>query len=74
MLRPDGAHFFVCRELTTLSFGERSIDICGLFRGQLIRRLVDAGELQQNPREIVLRFVGQRRYGLNSLFEQTGHD
>ena len=74
MLRPDGAHLYVFRELTTLSLGERSIDICGFFRRQFISRLIDAGELQQNSREIVLRFIGQSRHGLNGLFKQTGHD
>lgn len=74
MLRPDGANFFVCRELTTFSFGERGIDIGGFFGSQFIGRLIDAGELQQNPREIVLRFLGQSRHRLNGLFKQTGHD
>jgi len=74
MLRPDGAHFFVCRELATLSLGQRSMDICGFFRCQFIWRLIDASELQQNPREIVLRFIGQSRHGLKGLFKQTGHD
>jgi hypothetical protein len=74
MLRPDGVNFFVCRELTTFSLGERSIDICGFFRRQFIRWLINAGELQENSREIVLRFIRQDRHGLDGLFKQTGHD
>jgi len=73
MLRPDGAYFFVCRELTTLGLGKRSIDVGGFLRRQFINRLIDAGELQQNPCEIVLRFVRQSRHRLNGLFKQTGH-
>jgi hypothetical protein len=50
------------------------MDISGFFRCQFIWRLIDASELQQNPREIVLRFIGQSRHGLKGLFKQTGHD
>src|SRR5450631_555250 len=44
-----------------------------LLRRELIRRLLYARELQENPRKFVLRLVGQRRHGFNSLFKQSGH-
>lgn len=69
MLRPDGADLFVCRELTSPGFGQRSIKISGFLRRELIGWLVYTCELQQNPREIVLRLVGQCGYGFNCLFE-----
>jgi len=73
MLRPDGADFFIRRELPLRGFGQRSIKIGGFFRRELIGWLVHARELQENPREIVLRLIGQSGYGLNGLFEQAGH-
>lgn len=73
MLRPDGADLFVCRKFTSRGFGQRSVKVRGFFRRQLIRWLVDARELQENPREIVLHLVRQGGYGFNSLFEQSGH-
>ena len=73
MLRPDGTDLFVCRKFTPRCFGERSIKIRGFLRRKLIRWLIYACELQENPREIVLHLVGQGGYGFNSLFEQPGH-
>ncbi len=74
MLRPDGADLFVCRKLTTLSFSQRSAYVRCLLWGQFIRWLFDAGELQQNSREIVLRLIRQNRHGLDGLFKQAGHE
>jgi hypothetical protein len=73
MLRPDGADLFICRKFVSPGLGQRSITVRGFLRRELIRWLVHAGELQENPRQIVLRLVGQGGYGLNGLFEQTGH-
>ena len=73
MLRPNGADLFVRRELTLRGFGQRSIKVGGFVRRKLIGWLVDACELQQNSREIVLRLIGQSRDDFNGLFEQAGH-
>ena len=47
--------------------------IRGFLRRELIGWLIDACELQENPREIVLRLVGQGGHGFDSLFKQAGH-
>lgn len=73
MLRPDGADLFVCCKFTLRGFGQRSVKVHSLLRRKFIGRLVDACELQENPREIVLHLVGQGGYGFDSLFEQPSH-
>ena len=73
MLRPDGANLFLCRELASPGFGQRSVNIRGFLRRELIGWLIDACELQENSREIVLHLVGQGGDGFNGLFEQAGH-
>jgi hypothetical protein len=60
-------------ELATLGFGQGGVYIRFFFGRELIRRLLYARELQENPRKFVLRLVGQRRHGFNSLFKQSGH-
>jgi hypothetical protein len=67
MLRPDGADLFVCRKLALRGFGQRSIEIGGFLRREFIGRLVNACELQQNSREIVLRLIRQGGDGFNGL-------
>ena len=57
MLRPDGANLFLCRELASPSFGQRSVNIRGFLRRELIGWLIEARELQENPRKIVLRLI-----------------
>ena len=74
MLRPDGAHLFVCRELAPTGFGEGGVQISFFLWRQLIGRFGYSGELQENSGKIVLRLIGQSRHSLNSLFKQTGHD
>jgi hypothetical protein len=73
MLCPHGPDFFVRRELATLGFGQRGVQVSFFFGRELIRRLLDARELQEYPREFVLRVVRQSGHGLNGLFKQTGH-
>jgi len=57
MLGPHGADFFIRRELTTLSFTQRSVYLSFFLGREYIGRLLDARELQENPREIVLHVV-----------------
>ena len=73
MLCPHGADFFVRRELATLGFGQRGVYVSFFFGREFIGRLLYARELQEIPRKFVLRVVGQRRHGFNSLFKQSGH-
>src|SRR5713226_7397517 len=73
MLCPHGADFFVRRELATLGFGQGGVYVSFFFGRELIRRLLYARELQENPRKFVLRVVGQRRHGFDGLFKQSGH-
>jgi hypothetical protein len=73
MLRPHGADFFIRRELAALGFSQRSVDV-GFFLGrEHIGWLLDARELQENPREIVLHVVWQGGNGFNGLFKQSRH-
>lgn len=73
MLRPDGADLFIRRKLTLRGFGQRGIKVGGFFRREFIGWLVQARELQEDSREIVLSLIGQSGDGLDSLFEQAGH-
>jgi hypothetical protein len=57
MLGPHGADFFIRRELATLSFTQRSVYLSFFVGREYMGRLLDARELQQNPREIVLHVV-----------------
>jgi len=54
---PRGADFFIRREFATLSFTQRSVYLSFFLGREHIGRLLDACELQENPREIVLHVV-----------------
>jgi len=57
MLGPHGADFFIRREFAALSFTQRSVYLSFFLGREYIGRLLDARELQENPREIVLHVV-----------------
>ena len=71
ILRPNRAHFFVRREFTALGLGQRGVEIRFFLHRQRDRWLLDACELQENRRELVLHVVRQGRHG---LLEKTGHE
>src|ERR1700689_2531173 len=71
MFPPHGVDFFICRELAALGFSQRSVYVGFFLRRKHIGRLLDAGELQGNPREIGLHVVWEGRHGFNGLFQQT---
>ena len=73
MLCPHCADFFVRREFAALGFGQRGVYVSFFFGRELIRRLLYARELQENPRKFVLRVLGQGGHGFNGLFKQSGH-
>lgn len=57
MLGPHGADFFIRRELAALGFTQRSVYLSFFLGREYVGRLLDARELQENPREIVLHIV-----------------
>ncbi len=57
MLCPHGADLFIRRELALLGLGQRGVQVGFFFGRELIRRLLDARELQENPRKFVLHVV-----------------
>jgi hypothetical protein len=69
MLCPHGADFLIRRELAALGLGQRSVDINRFFGRELIRRLLDACELQENSRKFILPVVRQGGHGFDGLFK-----
>src|ERR1700733_10823437 len=59
MLRPDGAHLFVRRELASRNFSVGLGEVCILLRGQLNDGPILRRQLQQKTGEGVLRLRGE---------------
>jgi hypothetical protein len=59
ILRPDGEHFPVGREIAALLRRDRSIKVGLFLRRQNIDRLFMSRELQQDPRKLVPLLAGQ---------------
>jgi hypothetical protein len=73
MLRQDGAHLFVGRELAPRDFLVGGGKV-GIFLGrQLNHGFIVTNELQEEARDGILCFRGQGADGFNSVFEQFGH-
>ena len=74
MLRPDGAHLFVRRKLTTICLREGFVKR-GFFLGaQLNHRLIfPRRQLQEHAGKVVLHFRRETAHGLDSLFKKFGH-
>ncbi|MEH2475496.1 hypothetical protein V1281_003329 [Nitrobacteraceae bacterium AZCC 2161] len=66
-------NLFVGGELAPVSLRKGVVEGGGFLGAQFKRRLIDAGELQQQPCKRILRFGGQVAHGLNGLFKQNSH-
>jgi hypothetical protein len=73
MLRPHGADFFIRRELAALGLSHRGLYVGFLLRRKHIGWLLDARELQENSRKIVLHIVRKGGHSFDGLFKQSGH-
>jgi hypothetical protein len=73
MLRPDGAHLFVRRELASVSLRKGCFKR-GFFLGsQLDYRLILTSKLQEHASKRVLHLRGQSTGGFNRLFQKLCH-
>jgi hypothetical protein len=74
MLRPDGAHLFVRRKLASIFLRKGFFKRGLLLGGQLNRRLILSGKLQEHAGKVVLHFRGETAHGLDGVFKQFGHN
>jgi len=73
MLLPHGTNFVCGSQFAACNLGFGLSEVGIFFRRKLDRRLIDARELQQDARELVLLRVREGRYFAKGLFEQTCH-